>query len=131
VLGIQSLSQLGADLRAAATTNAASLVAFRQSAEDARLLARELAGVSEEALQHLGQYETVMRIGLGPGAVSPPVTGRTLPLPAPTADPGAIRSNAAARYGVEPAAVDAALAARHRPQDTPEPPPVGFARRQP
>jgi hypothetical protein len=131
VLGVQSLGQLRADLRAAVQTNAATIVAFRQSADDAKILGREFVGAPEEALQHLGQYEVLMRIGLGPGEVSSPVTGRTLALPAPTAEPAVIRSASAARYGVDPAEVDAALAARHRQQDSEELPPVGFARRQP
>lgn len=131
VLGVQSLRQLPTELRAAVQTNAATIVAFRQSAEDAKIIGREFVGVGEEALQHLGQYEVVMRIGLGPGEVSPPVSGRTLPLPAPTADPAVLRSASAARYGVDPAEVDVALAARHRQRDSEELPPVGFVRRQP
>lgn len=130
LLSAQSLSQLPSELRAAATTNSSTLVAFRQNASDSKLLAPELTNVSSAALQALGKYETVMRIGLGPGDVSPPVTARTLPLGEPTIDPEVVRQASAERYGMDPAAVDAALAARHQTgpaEDTP----VGFLRRQP
>jgi hypothetical protein len=121
-LGVQSLAQLPADLRGAATSNSSTLVAFRQNAEDARLLAGEL-GVKPDGLQHLGQFECLMRIGLGPGDVAPPVSARTLPLPPAISDPEAVRSASAARYGVDPAEVDAALRARHNePKDEPETP---------
>jgi hypothetical protein len=122
-LGVQSLAQLPADLRGAATSNSSTLVAFRQNAEDARLLSRELPGVDAEGLQNLGQFECLMRIGLGPGDVAPPVSARTLPLPPAISDPEAVRRASAARYGVDPAEVDAALRARHNePKDEPETP---------
>lgn len=130
VLSAQSISQLTRGLRAAATTNAASWVVFRQSSTDAKLLSAELPNVSSEALQNLRQYEVVMRLGLGPGDVSAPVTGRTLPLPVPTSDPVAVRRASASRYGTDPAEVDAALAKRHEATGTDETP-VGFLRRQP
>ncbi len=112
-LAAQSLSQLPAGLSQAALTNAATLVAFRQNADDARLLARELPGVSAEELQALGRFEIAARIGLGPGDVSSPVTGRTVAPPEPISDPEAVRRESAARYGRDPAEVDAALLERH------------------
>jgi hypothetical protein len=129
-LSAQSLAQLPTDLRAAVTTNSSTLIAFRQNAADSKLLAPELTNVSSESLQHLGKYEVVMRIGLGPGDVSAPVSGRTIAPPAPTSDPEEVRRASAASYGTDPAKVEAALAERHRmtsSQDTP----VGFLRRQP
>ncbi len=112
-LSAQSLNQLPEGLARAALTNAASLVAFRQNADDAKLLARELPGVTAEELQALGRFEVAMRVGLGPGDVSPPVTGRTLPPPEPLSDPEELRRESAARYGMEPVEVDARLLARH------------------
>jgi hypothetical protein len=112
-LAAQSISQLPADLARSALTNAATLVAFRQNADDAKLLARELRGVTAEELQALGRFEIAARIGLGPGDVSPPVTGRTMPPPEPISDPEAIRRESAARYGSDPHDVDAALLERH------------------
>jgi hypothetical protein len=112
-LSAQSLTQLPEGLARAALTNAATLIAFRQNADDAKLLARELPGVSAEELQALGKFEITARIGLGPGDVSSPVTGRTLPPPESTSDPDEIRRESAARYGMEPDEVDARLLARH------------------
>jgi hypothetical protein len=112
-LSAQSISQLPGDLAQAALTNAATLVAFRQNADDAKLLARELPGVSAEELQALGRFEIAARIGIGPGDVSPPVTGRTMPPPESLSDPEAVRRESAARYGNDPNAVDAALLERH------------------
>jgi hypothetical protein len=112
-LSAQSITQLPAELARAALTNAATLVAFRQNADDAKLLARELPGVTPEELQALGRFEIAARIGLGPGDVSPSVTGRTLPPPEPISDPEAVRRESAARYGSDPREVDAALSERH------------------
>ncbi len=112
-LAAQSMSQLPSDLAQAALTNAATLVAFRQNADDARLLARELPGVTPEELQALGRFEVAARIGLGPGDVSPPVTGRTVPPSQPISDSEAVRRESAARYGSDPHDVDAELLARH------------------
>jgi hypothetical protein len=112
-LSAQSISQLPADLARAALTNAATLVAFRQNHDDARLLARELPGVTPEELQALGRFEIAARIGLGPGDVSAPVTGRTLAPPEPLSDPETVRRESAARYGHDPSEVDAALLTRH------------------
>jgi hypothetical protein len=112
-LAAQSITQLPADLARSALTNAATLVAFRQNHDDAKLLARELPGVTPEELQALGRFEIAARIGLGPGDVSPPVTGRTLAPVEPLSDPEAVRRESAARYGRDPSEVDAALSERH------------------
>lgn len=112
-ISVQSIAQLPKAVRRAALTNAGTLVAFRQNADDARLLARELEGVSEEDLQALGQFEVTARIGLGDGAIAPPATGITYPPSPATSDPTVVRKASAVRYGMEPAAVDAALFARH------------------
>jgi hypothetical protein len=112
-LAAQSLSQLPSDLAQAALTNAATLVAFRQNADDAKLLARELPGVSAEELQALGRFEIAARIGLGSGDVSPPVTGRTVAPTEAISDPDTVRRESAARYGNDPQDIDAALLERH------------------
>jgi hypothetical protein len=113
VLSAQSLTQLPGDLARAALTNAATLIAFRQNSDDARLLARELPGVSAEELQALGRFEIAARIGLGPGDVSPPVTGRTRPLSTALSNPAEIRRESAERYGAHPAEIDRQLRERH------------------
>jgi hypothetical protein len=112
-IAVQSLSMLPKAIRRSALTNAATLVAFRQNADDAKLLAREFDGLSAEDLQQLGKFEVAARIGLGDGAVAAPATGLTFPPPSPTSDPASVRAASAARYGMEPHEVDAALAARH------------------
>jgi hypothetical protein len=114
LLSVQSLAQLPNELRTAATTNASTLIAFRQTAADSRILSPEFPGVAGEGLQNLDKYEAIMRIGLGPGDVTMPVSGRTLPPPAATSDPEKIRRASAERYGTDPAEVDAALAERHK-----------------
>lgn len=112
-LSVQSIAQLPDDLARAALTNAATLVAFRQNHDDARLLARELPGVTPEELQALGRFEIAARIGLGPGDVSAPVTGRTMAPPESISDPERVRQESAARYGTDPEEVDRALLERH------------------
>ena len=94
-------------------------MAFRQNADDAKLLARELPGVTAEELQALGRFEIAARIGLGPGDVSPPVTGRTLPPAEPISDPEAVRRESAARYGSDPEDIDRELLERHGLSDHP------------
>jgi hypothetical protein len=127
-LSVQSLTQLPAELRAAATTNASTVVAFRQSAADSRIMSAELPGTSSEGLQNLGKHEVIMRIGLGPGEVTAPVSGRTFPPPKPISDPETVRRASAERYGTDPAQVDAALAERHKVGGEDERP-IGRSRR--
>lgn len=126
-LAPQSLSQLPKPVRESALTNAATRVAFRQDADDARLLARDLGGVTPEDLQDLAAFEAVARIGLGPGDLAPSVTLKTAPLGRATANPAELARASTARYGRELAAVDAALTARHHAAATEAP--VGRRRR--
>jgi hypothetical protein len=113
-LTAQSVMQLPTAVRNAALTNAATLVAFRQNHdEDAELLARHLPGVKSDALLHLGAFEMIARIGLGPGEVAAPASGRTLPPPKETSDPELVRQASAERYGRDLSLVDRALAERH------------------
>ena len=112
-IATQSLSTLPNTVKSAALTNSATLLALRQTADDAELLARQLPGVTAEGLQGLGAFEFIARIGLGAGEVSAPVSGRTLPPPAATSDPEQVRRLAAERYGADPTLVDQALAERH------------------
>ena len=113
-LAPQSMAQLPKSVREAALTNVATRVVFRQHADDARLLARDLPGITAEELGDLNAYEAVARIGLGPGDVAPSVTIKTTPMSKATSDGAVLRVASAARYGVSLAEVDAALDARHR-----------------
>jgi len=112
-LAPQSMAQLPKSVREAALTNVATRVVFRQHADDARLLARDLPGVTAEELGDLGAYEAVARIGLGPGDVAPSVTIKTTPMSKAISDGAALRAASAARYGVSLSEVDAALDVRH------------------
>ncbi len=115
----QSLVQLPKSLREAILTNAATRIVFTQNEADARLLAKDLSGVTPEDLQDLSAFEAVARIGLGPGDVASPVTIRTAPPSKPTNNGVDIRRDSAARYGQTTAAVDEALSKRHEMQVNP------------
>lgn len=112
-MAAQSLSQLPSAVQRAATTNAATIAAFRPGAEDASRVARELPAISSDELQRLEPYTVALRLGLAPGHVAPVCTARTLPLAEPTGDADALRRLSSQRYGTEPDVVDAALRARH------------------
>lgn len=125
----QSLTQLPKGLREAILTNAATRVVFRQNADDARLLAKDLAGIAPEDLQDLAAYEAVARIGLGPGDVAAPVTIQTDPPTRPTSDPKVLREVSGSAHGQTLEAVDAALHERHTPKTSASRTPGRTARR--
>lgn len=112
-LAPQSMGQLPRSVRDAALTNIATRIIFRQQADDARLLARDLPGVAPEDLGDLAAFEAVARIGLGPGDVAPPVTIRTAKLPPVISSAADLRRRSAERFGVSLSEVDAALTERH------------------
>jgi hypothetical protein len=116
-IAAQSLSQLPTAVQRAATTNAATIAAFRPGAEDAARVARELPGLTAEQLQQLDPYTVALRLGVAPGQVAPVCTVRALPLPEAVGDANALRRISSERYGTDPAAVDAALRARHDLED--------------
>lgn len=122
----QSVSQLPLDVQRALLANAATIATFRAGADDARIAARELPEVTAEEIQHLGQYEIAVRLGLAPGHVTSTMTVRTLPLPEPCSVPDTIRDASARRYGValEEASIDPGDAAV-----VPEDVPLGRRRR--
>jgi hypothetical protein len=126
-LAPQSVAQLSKSVREAALTNVATRIVFRQDADDARLLARDLRGITPEELGDLGAYEAVARVGLGPGDLAAPVTLKTNRLTKPITDPKKLRTASAERWGVSLADVDRALAERHQPAAAKAP--VGRKRR--
>jgi energy-coupling factor transporter ATP-binding protein EcfA2 len=128
-LAPQSMAQLPKALREAALTNIASRVIFRQHADDARLLARDLPGVSAESLGDLAAYEAIARVGLGPGDVAPPVSLKTADLDRPLDSSRRLRAAAAKHWGQPQAEVDAALSARHEQVKPSMGAPVGRRRR--
>ncbi len=99
----QALSQLSPEVRTSLLANVGALVAFKQlSDEEAITLSRALPGVTAAQLQHLGNYEIALRLSLGPGEVTPVMTGKTLPPLPPCSDPDEIRRRSAERHGGRP-----------------------------
>jgi hypothetical protein len=121
----QALSQLSPDVRTSLLANVGSVAAFKQlSDEEAGALSRVLPGVSASQLQHLGPYEIALRLSLGPGEVTPVMTGKTLPPLTPCSDPDEIRRLSSERYGGLPD--EAAPGEHHKPSTGP----LGVIRRQ-
>lgn len=108
----QSVSQLPPVVRSALLTNAATIATFRTGRSDALVMAGELLGVDAEQLQHLGQYEIALRLGLRHGQVASVATAKTLPLPPASSDPELLRDAAAGRYGVAAEETDRQLGER-------------------
>lgn len=127
-LAPQSINQLPKNVREAALTNIATRVVFRQDADDARLLARDLSGVTPEDLGDLGQYEAIARLGLGPGQLATPASLHTLKPSRPSTDGDALAKSSADRFGQSLADIDHLLKQRHKAQG--ESTPVGRTRRQ-
>ncbi len=99
-LSPQAVSQLSQSLRASLLANVGSLVAFRQTGEEeANVLAKALPGVTPPQLQHLGAFEVAMRLSLGPGRSTLPMTGQTLPPSEPRSDATEMRRVAGERFG--------------------------------
>ncbi|MGH2905906.1 MAG: type IV secretory system conjugative DNA transfer family protein [Solirubrobacterales bacterium] len=115
-LSPQAISQLPKPLQAAALANVGTFLSFRQSSmQEAKTAASVLPGVEAGQLAHLERFEFAARLSLGPGAVSPVVTGRSTPLPPPVSDADEIRGTAAKNWGGradEPDAQDMAEADR-------------------
>ena len=126
-LAPQSVAQLPKSVREAALTNVATRLVFRQDADDARLLARDLRGITPEELGDLGAYEAVARIGLGPGDLAAPVTLKTEAPSKALSNSAELRESSAKRWGVSLSDVDAGLGERHKPESRKAP--VGRKRR--
>jgi hypothetical protein len=104
-VSLQTIGRIGEPTRGSLLGNTASLISFRAGAEEAPRLARELPGLSAQDLMALAPFEVAARVGTGVGSAVAVMTGRTEPLPPPTAQAEAIREASAERYGsplVEP-----------------------------
>lgn len=113
VISLQTFSRLSESVRAALFGNAATLVTFRAGHDEANRIARELPGITADDLQALGEFEVAARVATGSrGSTVAIVTGRTEPPLPITGQAGAIRRASAARYGVDPGEIDAALVGR-------------------
>lgn len=126
----QSVHQLPPSVQRAVLTNAATIATFRTGRRDAVLVAGELVGVDADQLQHLGQYEIAVRLGLRHGQTASVATARTLPLPDACADLDRLRDASAERYGVPIEATDAAMQTHSdQPTATTDDVPIGRRRR--
>ena len=126
----QHLDQLSPTLKSAVLANCRSRVAFRPAEGDGRALAAVLGGtVTAEDLERLPAFHAVARV-LVSDAPCRAFEVATVPLPEPTNDVERLRKTSAERYGVDPAALDAALVARWQGSDARPDAPVGVRRKQ-
>lgn len=110
-LAHQHFGQLTPEMRRDVLANARSRVVFQQSIEDARLLARGLPELEPEDLQGLPSREVVASL-VSAAEVQPAVTGKTRPLGPPTGTATAARERSRLTYGMDSAAIEAALLQR-------------------
>jgi hypothetical protein len=104
--------QLTPALRSAVQANARSRILFQLPADDARLMARQLGGpLTADDLQGLGAYEVAAQLFAG-GSTQTAATGRTRPLPPPSADPEDIRRWSRQQYGVDRDEIELAIRKR-------------------
>jgi hypothetical protein len=123
----QHFGQLNANLQAAVLANVGARLAFRPAEGDGRTLARVFgAPVTPDDLERLPAYHAAARV-LVDGAPSRTFEVATPPLPDALYDPDQLRRASADRYGMDPAAVDAALIERWRGGEPPSTP-VGVRR---
>ncbi len=132
VVATQGLARLPESARQSLLTNVGSVLAFKAGSEEAARVARELPGLEAGDLMGLGRYECAARIATtDPGEGSAVITGRTEPLPPATGQAQAIRAASAARYGRDPAEVEAELHRRLVGTETEvSEAPIGRAERQ-
>jgi hypothetical protein len=127
----QHLGQLDHGLKEAVLANARSRLVFKPAEGDGRTLASALgSSVTAESLERLPAYHAVARV-LVHGAPSPAFELATPPLPAPINDPDQLRRASAERYGVDPAALDAAILKRWQGGDSTPDGPIGMRRKRP
>lgn len=85
-------------------------------------------GVSPDRLMALPAYHAVAQV-LVKNTASAPFMVKTPPLPELTSDPEELRRASAARYGIDPATLDAELLARWQGGDQSTDGPIGMKRR--
>jgi hypothetical protein len=125
-LANQHLAQLPEAVRHAVLSTVRSQVVFAVEPDDARVLARAFEpALSERDLRELPAYEVAMRLCVG-GQTVRPMTGRTRPLMAPTADPAELRTMSRLQHGRPRAEVEQAMSDRLATSD----PEAGFGRRE-
>jgi hypothetical protein len=118
-LANQYVAQLPETVKNAVLGTVRTQIAFQLDHDDARLLERRFAPLSQRDLMGLQEYEIAMRPCVG-GRTLTPVTGRTLPLDEPVRDPEQLAARSGDEYGVPAADVEQAIARRQetRPGST-------------
>jgi hypothetical protein len=118
-LANQYVAQLPETVKNAVLGTVRTQIAFQLDYDDARLLERRFAPLSQQDLMGLQEYEIAMRPCVA-GRTLTPVTGRTLPLDEPVRDPEQLAARARHAYGVPAAEVELAIAHRQetRPRST-------------
>ncbi|MEU0537074.1 type IV secretory system conjugative DNA transfer family protein [Amycolatopsis tolypomycina] len=110
-LANQYLSQLPEAVRAAVLGTVRTQIAFAVEYDDAKILERRFAPLTAADLSGLQAFELAMRPCVGAQTLAP-VTGVSLPLPAPTTDGLAVARASRQRYGRPRGDVEAALVDR-------------------
>jgi hypothetical protein len=130
-LANQHLDQLSPTLKSAILANARARLAFKPAEGDTKTLAQVLGKpTTAEALEALPAFHAVARI-LVHGAPSTPFEVATPALPSPIHDPEQVRQTSSARFGIEPAELDAAILRRWQGGDQAPEAPIGARRKQP
>jgi len=112
VLAHQHLGQLDPETRQAVLANCRSRLVLQTTAADATTFAREFRPyLSADDLQGLGAFEGYAAVSVG-AAVAPPTSIQTRPAPDALGSAEAVRAASRKRYGMTPAAVDAAIRKR-------------------
>jgi hypothetical protein len=112
-VAVQSVTQLPEGIARSLLSNVATIGTFRQNADDANLLARQFSDVEARDLQGLEQFELVLRMGLGNGRVSAPLTLVTQPTTAKLRSAASVTKTYVGEHGKTPEEVDQALFDRH------------------
>jgi len=119
VVAHQHLGQLTDGVRRDVLSNVGSRVIFQTTADDSRILSRDLEPhLTAADLRGLGRREIAVRIAT-PDGVLPPFTGRTEPPATPISDPVDVRSDAREAFGrplvkQSPVEIDEAPVGRRR-----------------
>lgn len=128
-LAHQHLGQLSPSMRQAVLANARTKVAFQLASDDAGLMAKQIGGgLTTGDLTGLPTREAYVAACVG-GAVRPPASIRTLPLPPSLGSAQAVRQASRERYGRDRAEVEAAIASRGQAAERPDNGHLGRRRR--
>jgi hypothetical protein len=110
-LAHQYLGQLTDQVKTAILGTTRTQIVFQLQPDDARSVSSRFTPLMPDDLVGLAAYEVAIRPCVG-GATLGPVTGRTLPLVAPTSDGQSLALASRAQFGTPRAAVEAALRER-------------------